>query len=85
MILMFSEVKIGQEVDNIVLNNILKNLYETNYFKNINTVIKNDTLIISVEENPLIGNVDFKGIKAKRILKSIKDNTIEHRIIQKSV
>ena len=74
-ILMFSEVKIGQEVDNIVLNNILKNLYETNYFKNINTVIKNDTLIISVEENPLIGNVDFKGIKAKRILKSIKDNT----------
>jgi len=74
-ILMFSEIKIGQEVDNIVLNNILKNLYETNYFKNINTVIKNDTLIISVEENPLIGNVDFKGIKAKRILKSIKDNT----------
>ncbi len=73
-ILIFSEIKIGQEVDNIVLNNLLKNLYETNYFKNVSTVIKNGKLTILVEENPLIGNLDFKGIKAKKILKSLKDN-----------
>tara|TARA_B100001057_G_scaffold273069_1_gene273392 strand:+ start:1865 stop:4114 length:2250 start_codon:yes stop_codon:yes gene_type:complete len=73
-ILIFSEVKMGQEVDNIVLNNLLKNLYETNYFKNVSTVIKSGKLTISVEENPLIGNLDFKGIKAKKILKSLKDN-----------
>ncbi len=75
-ILIFSEIKIGQEIDNIALNNLLKNLYETNYFKFVETSIKNENLTIKVVENPLIGNLNFEGIKAKKILKKIKDNTI---------
>ena len=73
-IIVFSSVKIGQDVNPIDLNNVLKNLYETNYFKNVRLSLKDNKLIIFVEENPIIGSINFKGIKAKRIIKALNDN-----------
>ena len=37
-ILMFSNTNINQEVTNEGLNNILKNLYETNFFENVEMI-----------------------------------------------
>ena len=64
---LFSEVKINQEIDENNFNEILKNLYETNYFKDIKITLKNGLLTIVVEENPIIGNINIEGVKAKKI------------------
>ncbi len=74
-ILMFSDVSINQEIDEIDLNKIIKNLYETSYFKLINTKIDNRILIIEVVENPIIGNINYEGVKAQKIIDFIKDNS----------
>ncbi len=73
-ILMFSKTETGDNISENDLNLIIKNLYNTNYFKNISTSIINDKLIISVEENPVIGIIEIKGVKAKKNIKAIKEN-----------
>ncbi len=71
---LFSEVQSNQEINENDLNEILKNLYETNYFKDVKITLNNGLLTIIVEENPIIGNIIVEGLKAKRIRKMIEDN-----------
>ena len=72
----FSELNTIKNFNENEINNITKALYETNYFSNINITFKNNILIISVEENPIIQNITFKGVKSDNlkdeILKGIK-------------
>ena len=44
IISMFSDIELGQDVKNSDINNIIKNLYETNFFTGIN--IKNNLKFI---------------------------------------
>ena len=55
------------------LNLLLKQLYETNFFQNVNINLKNNILTINVIENPLIQNVKFEGIKNKKILEFLNE------------
>jgi len=71
-IILFSSVKINQNVDDKDLNKIIEELYKTNYFKNIATSFNDNTLKITVEENPIIGEINFEGVKAKKVLNIIK-------------
>ena len=64
-----SSIQINQEINETDLNNITKNLYESNFFENITLSIKKDTLIISVKENPIIGKIEISGIKSNKSLK----------------
>ncbi len=73
-ILMFSEISTGYNISENDLNLIINNLYKTNYFKNISTSINGDKLLIVVEENPIIGTIEIKGVKAKKNIKAIKEN-----------
>ena len=70
-IIMFSDVKINQSVDENKLNDVTKNLFDTNFFKNITVEIKSNILKINVIEFPIIENVNIKGIKAKKILEAL--------------
>ena len=54
------------------LNIILKNLYETGFFKDIKIKIKNKKLIINVIENPVIQSRFIKGIKTNKNLELIE-------------
>lgn len=74
-ILMFSEVKINNNYNKDSLNEILKNLYNTDFFNNVSLNINNNILEIIVDENPIIQNIKYEGVKAKKIIKIIKDNT----------
>ena len=65
-IIMFSSVSKSQNVKEVDLNNIIKNLYETNYFESIKTRIEKNVLIIEVKENKVIGNISYDGVKAKK-------------------
>ena len=72
-ILMFSKFSVGDSLTEDSLNKILVDLYESNFFENVSILFKDNRLIIDVKENPLIQNINFKGIKAKKILEAIKD------------
>ena len=75
-IIMFSSVSLNDELNSDSLNKILKNIYDSNFFKNVNVEFDNNTLIINVKENPIIENVEFNGIKAKRIREALQKNII---------
>ncbi len=63
----FTTVKINDEVNEVKLNSILKELYDTGFFKDVNVQFNNGVLKISVIENPIIQNINFEGIKAEKI------------------
>ena len=71
---MFSNVKIGDKVDKDDLNNILKNIYDSNFFKNVKVNFENNVLIIFVEESSLVENVIIKGPKSKTLISDLKKN-----------
>ena len=54
------DFNLGSDTDK---NKIIKLLYNTGNFKNITIEEKEETFIISVEENPKIDKVFFNGIK----------------------
>ena len=64
-IIVLGNISTGKDLNSNDLNNIIKNLYETNFFKNINIDIQNNVLEINIIENPVIQEVIFNGIKKK--------------------
>ena len=74
-IIMFSDIDLESDLNSNDINQILKNLYNTNFFKNVELNIENNVLNIFVEENPIIEKITFIGIKAKKIKKAITQNS----------
>ena len=70
---MFSKISVGQNLEQTGLNNLLKDLYDTNFFQNVEATFVNGELVIKVVENPVIEKIIFKGIKAKKIRKLLSD------------
>ena len=67
----YGNIELGKSYSEDDLNNILKNLYETNFFKDVSLKIKKNTLIINVVENKLIQTININGIKSTNIKKAI--------------
>ncbi len=74
-ILMFSGLKTNTDLTENDLNLSIKELYKTDYFKDIQMQKKNNVLQIKITENPIIQNIYIKGIKNKSIIKEIEDVT----------
>jgi outer membrane protein insertion porin family len=72
----FSEVNEGDFLDENSLNLILKNLYNTGFFKDVNIKLDNEKLIIDVIENPIIQSIFIKGLKAKKHKKLVRETLI---------
>ena len=53
---------------------ILKNLYETNFFKDVKVNFENNKLVVSVIENPIIQDISHNGIKADKIREPVLKN-----------
>jgi len=70
----FSSIKVGDEITTDKLNEIIDNLYITNFFDKISTNFENHELIIKVEESPIINKIEFKGVKSKTLMESIRKN-----------
>ena len=70
-VLLFSEIPADQSLDENSINIILKNLYKTGFFKDVNINFKNNDLIINLIENPIIQTVFIEGIKRKKTEESI--------------
>ena len=72
-ILVYGEIKSDTDYDETQINEILNNLYETNFFKDIQIYVDSGILKIIVEEYPLINSVDLQGEESISIKKSILD------------
>ena len=70
----FLPVKINDNINERELNNITKELYETNFFSNIFVSLINNELIIKLSENPIIQNVIYNGIKSESLRQFITSN-----------
>ncbi len=75
-IVLFSKLKINQDIDNDDLNNVIKELFSTNYFKDVKIEFKNQVVEIIVEENPIVQSLVFNGIKKNNIISALKENII---------
>ncbi len=79
-ILMFSNISIDDDVDSLKINQILNDLYNSNFFENISVTITNNNLLIKVKELPIIETISFEGVKAKKIKEQIsKDLKLKQR------
>ncbi|WP_440614441.1 outer membrane protein assembly factor BamA [Candidatus Pelagibacter sp. HIMB1748] len=65
-ILMFANIEEQKKIDQNYLNEILKNVYESNFFNNVEVEFSNNIISIKVEEFPIIENIYYEGIKANK-------------------
>ena len=70
-IIIFGDIKTGENYDESDISLLIKKLYETNFFSNISAELINNQLIINVEENPIINSIVFKGEKADKYREGI--------------
>ena len=75
-VLMFSKINEGQNFNKLMLNEILKNLYDSNFFSDVSVKFENNIIVINVEEAPLIKDIKISGIKAEKFKKLIKESLI---------
>ena len=65
-ILIFSEIPDNEPLDENSINDALKKIYQSGFFKDVVIKIENKNLIIDVIENPIIQTVFIEGIKRKK-------------------
>ena len=75
-VLMFSKINVGQNFKTSMLNELLKNLYDSNFFSDVSVKFKNNIVFIKVEEAPLIKNIKISGIKADKFKKLIRESLL---------
>jgi len=71
-IIMFSGVSVNDDLSENNLNQVLKQLYGSNFFELVSAKIENNILRINVKEYPIIQNVIYEGIKSSEMLEKIK-------------
>ena len=74
-VIMFSELDLNSDVTNEDLNESIKILYQTNYFKDLKFNFDKGNLEIKVVENPIIQSIEINGIKKTSILEKFEEIT----------
>ena len=69
----FSEIEVNSDLSVNQLSDVVKKLYSTNFFNNVELIVEKNILYISVIENPLIQTLTFEGVKNKRIIKLLNE------------
>ncbi len=72
-VIIFSKLEIGSNYNENSANESIKNLYETNFFKDVNITFDKNKLTINLIENPIIEELELTGIKKKSFLSFIKE------------
>ena len=74
-VIMFSNLKVGDDIDKDDLNDSLKEIYLTDYFKDVKISFSEGIVNINVQENPIVKSVTINGIKKKKINEKISEIT----------
>ena len=86
----YGEINLGEEYSSFKLNDVLKNLYKTEFFEDIKLTLTNGTLNVVVKEYPIINAIVFEGEKSNQIRKKVveklslkeKQSFIENKLSQ---
>ncbi len=74
-VLAFGNIKLGKDYTENEINQILGDLYNTNFFSDIKLKVENNVLIINVKEKKIIQTIVLEGVASKenteRILKGL--------------
>ena len=70
-IIVFGDIDIDKNYEESDINLIIKKLFETKFFSDIQVELKNGILSINVKENKIINTIIFKGIKADKYKNAI--------------
>jgi len=70
----FSQISINDNLDPSEINNILKKIYISGFFKDVLVNFSNGILTIKVKENPIIQSITYEGVKANKIKDVITEN-----------
>ena len=70
----YGNFSINQNIDNLKINKIIKDLYSTNFFEDIEVSVSNNTLFVNLTEYPVINEIIIIGEKANKYKKAIKEN-----------
>ena len=73
-IITYGDIELNKDYDQNELNKIIKNLYETNFFKKISLNIDGQILILNLVENKIIQSVKVEGVKSNKIKEAILKN-----------
>ena len=75
-IIAFGNIKLGKDYNESEINQILFDLYDTNFFSDLKLQVINNVLVINVTEKKIIQTVILEGVKSKenteKILKQLK-------------
>ena len=69
----YGNISINSDYGNNEINQILKNLYSTNFFENVDISLNNGILKIALKEYQIINSIKIEGEKANKIKKGIKE------------
>ena len=75
-VVIFSKINIGDDLIINDLNQVIKNLYETDFFNDVSVILKNNILTINVVENNLIQSVEINGVKNKKLKQALFDQLV---------
>ena len=75
-ILVLSDIKINTEYSNDKLNNSLRKLYDSNFFKDIDFNFTDGSLLITVIENPIIENIEILGLKSENVIEQLYESIV---------
>ena len=70
----YGDIELNKNYDQKELNNIIKKLYDTNFFKKISITVDGQILVLTIEENKIIQNVRVEGVKSNKIKEIILKN-----------
>ena len=68
----YGEISIGKNYSDNDLDDILKNLYSTNFFENVSVNLINNTLTVTLKEYPIINQLIILGEKSNNYKDQIK-------------
>ncbi|EKE69209.1 surface antigen (D15) [Gallaecimonas xiamenensis 3-C-1] len=77
--LTYVPVKTGDIVDQARVSQLIRSLYSSTHFENIEVLRDANTLIIKVKERPTISSIDFSGnkdIKEEQLKQSLEDSNV---------
>ena len=66
-IIVLGNIELNKDYNSESINKVLKNLYQSDFFENIEIEIQDNILLVNIKENPIIENISISGIKKKRI------------------
>ena len=67
----YGNIELSKDYSNFDINNILKSLYDTDFFESIDISLENNVMTLKVKEYPTINSIDLKGEKSTQTKKYI--------------